>query len=255
MPIKIEEFYSPTKVGEALSLISSEDARILAGSTTLGKLKNLKVKRLVNIMKLPLSYIKEDEKYVHIGATTTIEEVLENHTIKEKFPFIHEALSKFGAWGIRTMATIGGSVFTSFPWSDVTPLFMVLDARVHLLSSEDERLLPIDNFLDDKREYMKGYLLKEVILDKDNCGEERGFRKIALSSFDLALLNFAYVKGKDFVRISVGARPGRPIRLKEAEESRSIDIALKEADLKDDFRVSKKWREEVLKSLLSEVLS
>ncbi len=244
MPIQIEEFYSPTKIGEALSLISSEDARILAGSTTLGKLKNLKVKRLVNI-----------EKYVYIGATTTIEEVLENHIIKDRFPFIHKALLKFGAWGIRTMATIGGSLFTSFPWSDVTPLFMVLDARVHLLSSEDERLLPIDNFLDDKREYLRGYLLKEVILDKDNCGEERDFRKIALSNFDLALLNFAYVKGKDFLRISVGARPGRPIRLKEAEKSRSIDIALKEADLKDDFRVSKKWREEVLKSLLSEVLS
>ncbi len=255
MSIQVEEFYSPTKIKEALTLIASEGARILAGSTTLGKLKSLKAKKFVNIMKLPLSYVKEDDKHIYIGATTTIEDVLRNDIIRDKFPFIYKALLQFGAWGIREMATVGGSVFTSFPWSDVTPLFLVLDARVHLLSKDEERLLPLDNFLDDKREYMKGYLLKEVIIDKENCGEKRDFKKVALSSFDLALLNFAYVKGDDFLRISVGARPGRPIRLKETEKTRSIDVALKEANLGDDFRVSKKWREEVLRSLLSEVLS
>ncbi len=255
MSIQVEEFYSPTKIKEALTLISSEGARVLAGSTTLGKLKNLKAKRFVNIMRLPLSYIREDDKHIYIGATTTIEEVLRNSAIRDKFPFIYKALLQFGAWGIREMATVGGSVFTSFPWSDVTPLFLVLDARVHILSKDEERLLPLDNFLDDKREYMRGYLLKEVIIDKENCGEKRDFKKIALSGFDLALLNFAYVKGDDFLRISVGARPGRTIRLKETEKNRSIDVGIKEANLGDDFRVSKKWREEVLRSLLSEVLS
>ncbi len=255
MPIQIEEFYTPTKIKEALSLISSRDARILAGSTTLGKLRNLKVKKMVNIMNLPLSYVKEDEKYIYIGATTTIEEVLEDSIIQKRFPFIYKALLQFGAWGIRTMATVGGSVFTSFPWSDVTPLFLVLDAKVHLLSERDERLLPLDNFLDDKREYLNGYLLKEVIIDKNNCGKERDFKKIALSSFDLALLNFAYVKGEGFVRIAVGARPGRPIRLKKTEKTRNVEDGIEEAGLGDDFRVSKKWREEVLRTLLSEVLS
>ncbi len=253
MAIQIEEFYSPKSIKEVLPLISSENARILAGSTTIGKLKNFKAKDLVNIMKLPLSYVREDGKYIYIGATTTIEEVLENRIIQNNFPFIYNALLQFGAWGIRTMATIGGSVFTSFAWSDVTPLFLVLDAKVHLISEKEERLLPIDNFLDDKREYMKGYLLKEVIIDKENCGIKRKFKKIALSSFDLALLNFAYVKGEGFIRIAVGARPGRPIRLKQAEKEHSVDRAIEEAGLGDDFRVSKKWREEVLRALLSEV--
>ncbi len=255
MPVQIEEFYTPTKIKEALSLLSEDGARILAGSTTLGKLRNLKVKKFVNIMKLPLNYIKEDDNNIYIGATLTIEDVLESPLIQKKFPFIHKSLLQFGAWGIRTMATVGGSVFASFPWSDVTPVFMVLDAKVHLLSEKDERLLPIDNFLDDKREYLNGYLLKEVIIPKEGCGEERDFKKIALSSFDLALLNFAYIKGSNFIRISVGARPGRAIRLKETEKSRSVEDGIREAKLGDDFRVSRKWREEVLRTLLSEVLS
>lgn len=255
MGIYIEKFYSPQKIRDALDLISENDSKILAGSTSLGKAKNMKIKKMVNIMKLPLSYVREDEKNIYIGATTTIQDLLENPIIQNKFPFIHSALLKFGAWGIRTMATVGGSVFTSFPWSDVTPLFMVLDAKVFIISKNEERLLPIDNFLDDKREYMNGYLLKEIIIEKDGCGVEREFKKIALSSFDTALLNFAYVKGNDFIRISVGARPGRPIRLKQAEKDRSLDTAIREAKLGDDFRVTKTWREKVLRSLLSEVIA
>jgi CO/xanthine dehydrogenase FAD-binding subunit len=178
-----------------------------------------------------------------------------NSIIQNRLSFIYDALLKFGAWGIRTMATIGGSVFTSFPWSDVTPLLMVLDAKVHILSKNEERLLPIDNFLDDRKKYMKGYLLKEIIIDKSEYGEQRGFKKIALSSFDLALLNFAYIKSQDFIRIAIGARPGRPIRLKKTEKDRSIETAIEEANLGDDFRVSKTWREEVLRALLNEVIA
>jgi xanthine dehydrogenase YagS FAD-binding subunit len=68
-------------------------------------------KRLVNIKDIKeLSGVNPDGSGLRIGALTTLVEVAENASVKEKYPALAEAVQEAASPQIRNMATLGGNL-------------------------------------------------------------------------------------------------------------------------------------------------
>jgi CO/xanthine dehydrogenase FAD-binding subunit len=95
-----------------------------------------------------LNYIKEENGYIYIGATTTITQILESELITDKARCLSKACEKFASTQIRNKATIGGNIANASPAGDTLPALMVLDAEVSIINSKAEvRTLPLSNVL------------------------------------------------------------------------------------------------------------
>jgi xanthine dehydrogenase YagS FAD-binding subunit len=110
------EYVSPTNTKQAASLLSATwgQTEILAGGTDLLALMKEDVvapKRLVNIKDIKeLSGVTADGSGLGIGALTTLVEVAENSSVKEKYPALAEAVHEAASPQIRNMATLGGNL-------------------------------------------------------------------------------------------------------------------------------------------------
>lgn len=98
----------------AISAITQEPgAKFIAGGTNLLDLMKRHVmtpERLVDINKLPLREIKEENKILNIGALALNSTVAEHAAIIKKFPLLSEALQAGASAQLRNMATVGGNL-------------------------------------------------------------------------------------------------------------------------------------------------
>ncbi len=254
MSIKIGEFIHPTSVEEALKYKGKPDVMFVAGSTAVGKVENINVRKMVNLLTLPLAFVEKEGNTIRIGATTPLDDVENSPAIKKYLPILIDAVRHVGAWGIKTMATMGGAVATAFPWSDVIPALLALDASLTISRKEGRLTLSMEEFVSKRISMLKSCIIEYIEIEIPQT-TNWGFEKYAHSSFDIAMLNIAYLKTEDNLRVAVGARPGIAKRLKNFEKHRDILEGIKEAELKDDARASKWWREQVLSSRLKELIS
>lgn len=98
----------------AITAIAQEPtAKFIAGGTNLLDLMKRHVmtpERLVDINKLPLRDIKEENKTLSIGALALNSTVAEQSTVMKKYPLLSEALNAGASAQLRNMATVGGNL-------------------------------------------------------------------------------------------------------------------------------------------------
>ncbi len=110
------EYANPTTLPEALKLLGSNwnEAQVLAGGTDLVSLMKdyvVSPKRLVNIKNIPtLHGIAPSPKGLVIGATTTLDELATNATVKAQYPTLVQAALGVSSPQIRNMGTVGGDL-------------------------------------------------------------------------------------------------------------------------------------------------
>jgi xanthine dehydrogenase YagS FAD-binding subunit len=110
------EYAHPTSKQETIGLLGSNwnDAAVLAGGTDLLSLMKEYVvtpKRVVNIKNVQgLNGIHSDAQGVTIGALVTMEELLEDKTIRSEFPALTHAAEGITSPQIRAVGTIGGDL-------------------------------------------------------------------------------------------------------------------------------------------------
>ena len=98
----------------ALTAIAQEPtAKFIAGGTNLLDLMKRHVmtpERLIDINKLPLREIKEDNRRLSIGALALNSTVAEQSIIIKHFPLLSQALNAGASAQLRNMATVGGNL-------------------------------------------------------------------------------------------------------------------------------------------------
>ena len=110
------EYAHPTTPHEAIGLLGSSwnDAAVLAGGTDLISLMKEYVvtpKRIVNIKNVEgLRGIHADGEGVTLGALVTMDELLEDSTIRSEFPALTHAAQGISSPQIRAMGTVGGDL-------------------------------------------------------------------------------------------------------------------------------------------------
>lgn len=110
------EYANPTTKEQAIALLGSSwaDAEVLAGGTDLLSLMKDDIvhpKRLVNIKDIPeLRAIRATKGGFSIGATATIQELIDNAQISRTYPAIVQAAEGITSPQIRGMGTVGGDL-------------------------------------------------------------------------------------------------------------------------------------------------
>jgi len=165
------EFIVPRDLKETLELMSKlSDVKVLAGGTDLVidlKTGRFKPKHVIYIGGLrELKYICDINGALHIGALTTIQEILDSKIIAEKTPLLRATAEKFAYWQVRNIATIGGNLCNASPAADTAPPLLVYDAVIKAESVRGSRLIPIREFFKGPRQtaLKRDELVTEIIV-------------------------------------------------------------------------------------------
>jgi len=260
----VKEVLRPTSLVEALHLLQErgEHAQLLGGGLALVLHPPPQVESLIDLCSLPLGYVKGSEGSLVIGATITLREVLEHPLVVAYLNgVIPEMLRQVASPLLRNLATIGGTLASANPWSDVITLFLALDARVTLFDGE-ERTIPLSEIY-PTRSRLQGVILTEVLLPAPASDTTAVFYKFSRTGFDVALLNcacFAQVNGTRCkqARIVVGGTPRLAAALPRAEEAlvgaeltdatidRVAQVARDAAKVREDRRGSAEYRKQLV---------
>jgi len=220
----VQRYLRPESVEQAWALIrdGKEAARPVGGGVDAALYMPPRVTTLVDLSDLPLRYIEAEAGVLRIGAGATLTELLEHGRAAEYLNgIIPETLRRVASPLLRNLATVGGTLASAHPWSDVIPLFLVLGATVVVYDGA-ARAVAIDEFIGDRRA-VAGALITEVLLPSPAAGAAAAFEKFTRTGFDVALLNCACFVAIDdgvcrAVRLAAGGTPDMAKRVPAIEE-------------------------------------
>lgn len=178
-------FYSACDAGEACALLAryGERAHVLAGGTDLMVAVNqrrIRLETVVFIGRAGLDYIRCEESFLKIGATTTHTEIAGSTIVREKAPLLSEAVRTIGSPAIRNAGTIGGNIANASPGADGSVSLLALGAKVKLVSVRGERIVDLARFfIDIGRTVLEpNELLTEVIVPTEGAASRWIWHKI-----------------------------------------------------------------------------
>ena len=208
MPVfRPDEFFVSKEKNEVVRKLKSEGkrAQIIAGGTGFYELAKRgyipEVKKVVSIMQLGLGYVSEDPNQVKIGATTTLQTLLESGIGgKEGLEAVGDALYEIRPIQVRNVATIGGEVCISVPVVDLPTALLACGATLKIIKDDQEYETRLEDFYIDafltKLKY--GEVVKEVALPKQGGGKLRSaFVKFGRTAYDFNLINCATLLSSD----------------------------------------------------------
>lgn len=149
------EYHAPTSVAEAARLLAQygEGAKLLAGGHSLLPLMKLRLARpqaLIYLGKIStLSYIREADGGLAIGAMTTYHQLETSDLVKRRAPVLAEAAGAVADVQVRNMGTIGGSLSHADPAGDLPAVALALGAQMVTSSTQEHRTINADDFFVD----------------------------------------------------------------------------------------------------------
>jgi carbon-monoxide dehydrogenase medium subunit len=146
------DYFAPESLDEALALLGkhSSRAKLLAGGQSFVPMANFRLLRPEVVIDLnrvaALSYIKEHEGGIAIGAMTRHRAVERSELVRARCPLIAHAVPNIGHAVIRNRGTIGGSLSHADPAAEWPVVAIALGATLVLRSPRGERIIPAADF-------------------------------------------------------------------------------------------------------------
>jgi CO/xanthine dehydrogenase FAD-binding subunit len=227
--LKIRAYYSPSTLTEAVALLAEDERTVIAGGTDL--LVNPRymvgVREVVDIRKLGLDYITEENGWLHIGAGATMRTVARHPKIQALANgMLARGAAVCGSPNIRNMATLVGNVASALPSADTPPSLLALDAQVVLVGTQGERIVPLHSFyIGPAQSVRERELIHELRIPLDKVDTIKGgFYKIGRTAEDISMVNAAatlIIKDGNITaaHVVMGAVAPIPLRVVQAEEA------------------------------------
>src|SRR5690242_19543964 len=128
-------YYDPRTVADVVGLLGSlENAKLLAGGQSLMPMLNMRFVLPDHVIDLNrvdgLSYIRESNGALEIGAMTRQRDLEFSDLIRSRCPLMHDAILQVGHRQTRNRGTIGGSLCHLDPSAELVSVAAALDATV-----------------------------------------------------------------------------------------------------------------------------
>lgn len=205
--LKIKNYVKAKSLAEAYELNQKKTACILGGMVWL-KMSDKTVSTAIDISGLGLDTITETEEEFVIGAMTSLRD-LEMHQGLEQYTkgAVKESLRHIVGVQFRNCATVGGSIFGRFGFSDVLTMFLAMDTYVELY---DKGRLPLSEFAQMKkdRDILVNIIVKKTPLSVCYLSQRN-------TSTDFPVLTCAASLVGEEARTVIGARPARSVVLED----------------------------------------
>lgn len=203
--ITIQKYVRAGSLEEAWTLNQMKSNRILGGMMWM-RLGKGTVNTAIDLCDLGLDTIEETEEQFSIGAMVTLRD-LEQHEGLNTYTgsAVANAVKDIVGVQFRNMATVGGSIWGRFGFSDVLTVFLAMDTYVELYKGG---IVPLVQFADMKRD---NDILVRLIVKKTPCRIVYTSMRNQRTDFPVIACAVAEVDGE--YRASIGARPARAKRI------------------------------------------
>jgi xanthine dehydrogenase small subunit len=214
-----------------------------------------------------LNYIKNNNKYIEIGASTPLIDL--EYYIKKYYPDFTKILKRYGSPQIRNVGTVAGNIATASPIGDCLPLLLSLNAQVVIEDLKKTKVLFLDSFFINyrKTKLKKGEFIHSVRIPLYKKNIFKAYKVSKRFDDDIssvcAAFNLEIIKNKiENVRVAYGGMAAIPKRaifcekvllksMVNEETFNKAKVALeKDFNPISDMRASGLYRMEVAKNLL-----
>lgn len=228
---------------EAYALNAKKSTVIVAGNMWL-RMCGMRRQTALDLSELGLDYIKEDEQGFTIGAMTTLRTMETHAALNTAFGGVFaRAFEPIVGTQFRNGATVGGSVFSRFGFSDVSTLLLAMGAKV-VTHARGE--VPLDKF---QKEKWDRDILTAIRIEK---GRSAAIESVRLSKTDIPVLVCAASADERGVRVVLGSRPARAVIVAEDAKPEELDYMRMAADVPmgSNARASEAYRRKVAPVLM-----
>jgi aerobic carbon-monoxide dehydrogenase medium subunit len=260
------EYVRPATVDAALSSLAEygDDAKLIAGGHSLLPMMKLRLATpgvLIDIARIPeLSYIREDDGDIAIGAATRHADVVDSALLAERVPMLPCVAGLVGDRQIRHRGTIGGSLVHADPAADLPTAALALGVTLVIAGPSGSREVHVDDFFTGFFESAVGpdEILVEVRV-RDEAGRAGwGYEKFTRRANDWAIVAAAASGG----RVALANMGPTPLRARATEEAlaggQGIAAAAALADAgtepTQDMHASREYRRHLARTLTRRAL-
>ena len=196
----IREYKRAESLEEAWQLNQKKNNRVIGGMIWL-KMEKINVGTAIDLSGLGLDTIEETEEQFSIGAMVTLRQLeLDAGLAAYTNGAVRESVRHIVGVQLRNLATVGGSIYSRFGFSDVLTLFLALNASVELYKGG---VVPLSEYA--QRPYDRDILVR-LIVKKEEA--EFFYQSVRNSQTDIPVLTCAAARLENgSYRIAIGARP------------------------------------------------
>lgn len=207
--MNIQQYIRAQSLEQAYALNQNRKNRILGGMLWL-QMTSLTVPVAIDLGGLGLDKIEETQEHFSIGAMVTLRQ-LERHPGLNRYTqgAISKAVRDIVGVQLRNMATVGGSIFGRFGFSDVLTAFLCLDTYVELYRGGT---VPLEEFC--RMPPDRDILVRLIVKKRPG---RFAYLSMRASRTDFPILTCAVSRVDGTHRAVIGARPGRAMVLRDQE--------------------------------------
>lgn len=259
--ITFGDYLRPESLEEACEVIKTKKpARVLGGGLYL-RMGDRRIGLAIDLSDLGLDYINENNDNFEVGAMTTLRELETNSALNAYFGnLFSDALRDIVGVQLRNIATVGGTVYQKYGFSDVIPALLALNARVSFVDSGE---VSLEEYISEAG--FRKDILEKIIIPKSRC-EGTSNQTVRMSKGDYAMLVVSVAKLDGKYRVVVGARPRRAALALKANEylnsnvlseevaTKAGEIVAEELVFGTNNRATAEYRQEVAKVLVKRAI-
>lgn len=201
---KIEQYIKVQTLNEAYELNQKKSATVLGGCGWL-KMGNRFIQTAIDLSNLGFDKIEETPTEFKIGCMVSLRQIETNKELIAYFGnTIKECFCHIVGVQFRNCATIGGSIWQRFGFSDPLTLFLSLDSKVQLFNKGIVDLCEFINMPYDKD------ILTHIIIPKKKQKVHYITHRLSETDFPVIACAVSMTEcDKNKFRVCVGARPQR----------------------------------------------
>ena len=272
------DYHSPTSLDEAIALMATPNARVLAGGQSLLPIMAFRLaapSALVDLRKIKgLDQIEITQDTIHLGPMVRWRDVERHEGLAAALPMLTQAMEHVAHYQIRNRGTVGGSLAHADPAAEFPGIAVTCDARIHLAGANGKREVaaadlfvgPLETCLQD------GEIITSIALPRWPQARRWAFEEFSRRRGDFALAGVALFYDLDDksraqnVHIGVIGATDRPRRLPGAEAAlngqalsdeviaKACAAASAEVDPPTDIHGSAEYRRSLVGTLLQRAL-
>lgn len=197
---------------------------------------------LIDLSGLGLDQIQDRGEEAALGAMVTLRQLETNFMLEKCFDgLFRKCTQHIVGVQFRNCATLGGSVYSRFGFSDIVTALLALSCQVELAGAGR---IPLEEYVKQPRDRD---VLSWVYVKKD--GRSVAYETARNSETDLPVLTCALSKVGESWRAVIGARPGSP-RVVEDSSWEGLEKQVLALEYGDNMRGSAKYRRHLAGVLL-----
>ncbi len=205
----IRSYEKVKSLEEAYELNQKKTSTIIGGGMWL-RLGSRAIGTAIDLSDLGLNRIEETEEAFIIGCMASLRDIECHEGLNRYFHgMMKEAMKGIVGTQFRNTATIGGSIYQRFGFSDPLTAFLALNTTVEFYKAGE---IPMAQFAG--MDYDRDVLVR-IRIKKD--GGQAAYQSFRNTKTDFPVLTAAASRAEGKWRVAVGARPARAVLVETAE--------------------------------------